>query len=484
MIVGDQHGILIPNLSPSRRGPGRLKGVRCIHTHLGPGSPDQEDLTDLALLRLDGMVVIETRDGNPGPVHFAHLLPSSPEGKDWEIMDFRSAHDISLPFLDFIQELEGEIQKGQRIHAHPGADERGILVHASALPKAEMTRSLKELAELARSANVVVLETFPQRIVRYNPAYLIGRGKLQEILMKGLSIGATMAIFDQELSPAQANNIAALMDLKVIDRTQLILDIFARRARSREGRIQVELAQLRYILPRLTGKGIAMSRLMGGIGGKGPGETKLEVDRRRIKDRIRALERDLEELSHGRRERRKRRKRREIPVVSLVGYTNAGKSTLLNRLTGSTVVAEDKLFATLDPTTRHARLPDGGVAIFADTVGFIRHMPKDLRTAFEATLEELEDTDLFVHVVDRTSPYLEEEIRVVEDILEKMGLEETPRILAYNKCDIPAGKEEVWGLREGIDISALTGKGIGILLDAVSSALKVSQRPRTENPWT
>ncbi|MEF3168187.1 MAG: GTPase HflX [Deltaproteobacteria bacterium] len=419
----------------------------------------------------------------PGAVHLAHLLPPNPAEKGWEVTRFRDIHEIQIPFLAFVHSLEGEIRGKQTLEKGRSGEEKAILVHASPHPKTEVERSLAELAELARTANVDVIETFSQRIHRYSPSYLIGKGKIQEILMKGLALGATLVIFDQDLSPAQVNNIAGLMDLKVMDRTQLILDIFARRARSSTGKIQVELAQLRYILPRLTGRGSAMSRLMGGIGGKGPGETKLEMDRRRIKDRIRWLEKDIEESSRGRMERKKQRQRSGLPAVSLIGYTNAGKSTLLNRLTGSSELAEDRLFATLDPATRRGRLPGGQIVVFSDTVGFIRRMPKDLRVAFRATLEELEDADLFIHVVDATSPYRDEEIEVVEEVLEELGLAAVPRILCENKCDLAHESGAPKGDKAGlVRISALTGTGIGELLKAVEETLKAFPRSRTGNP--
>jgi GTP-binding protein HflX len=478
VILGDHHSILIPDISFYRRGPGRLKGLRCIHTHFNKNEGiNTEDLSDLALLRLDAMVTIEVKDNLPGQVCFAHLLPPNSENQHWKIFTFRHPSAVDLPFGDFIQELETEIQKSQEGLSPKETEERAILVHASQYPRFEAERSLAELAELARSSNVEVLEKIWQRVPRYNPAHLLGKGKLREILMKGLYLGATMVIFDQDLGAIQLNNIARMVDLKVIDRTQLILDIFARRAQSKEGKIQVELAQLRYLLPRLLGRGTAMSRLMGGIGGRGPGETKLEEDRRRVKQRISSLERELKGLSMGRRERRKRRTKEALPVISIIGYTNAGKSTLLNRLTGSKVFAEDRLFATLDPTTRRIALPGARDVLLADTVGFIRHMPKDLRVAFKATMEELEDAHLFLHVVDATSPYKKMEIMAVEQILKEMDLLTTPRILVYNKIDqleedTPASNPEA------VYISAVTKEGIDKLIEMLAELTPYS------NPYT
>jgi GTP-binding protein HflX len=266
----------------------------------------------------------------------------------------------------------------------------------------------------------------------------MGEGKLKDVVIRALQLGATILIFDQELSPAQVRIISGMTELKVIDRSQLILDIFARRAQSLDGKVQVELAQLKYLLPRLTGRGVQMSRLMGGIGGRGPGETKLEMDRRRIRDRIARLERELEDLSRGRYQRRQRRVRAGLPIISIVGYTNAGKSTLLNVLTGSDVFTEDLLFATLDTSTRRLRFPREREVIITDTVGFIRSLPRSLMGAFKATLEELQDADLLIHLVDCATPRFEEQVRQVESILEELDLAHKPRLLVFNKTDLVA----------------------------------------------
>ena len=490
VIIGDHHNIMIPDLGQYRRATGRLKGLRCIHTHIGRcDGPNNEDITDLALLRLDAILVLEVIEGGlPGRLFLAHLLAPNAGDKRWDVKAFSHPGAVDLSFLDFIMELEAGIEKASEGYSLKKGEELGILVHASPLPRAEAERSLEELADLASSAGVKVLDKVYQRIARYNPAHLIGTGKLQDILMKGLYLGTTIVIFDQDLSPVQVNNIASLMDLKVLDRTQLILDIFARRAQSKEGNIQVELAQLRYLLPRLVGRGTAMSRLLGGIGVKGPGESKLEMDRRRIKSRIGALERELNTLVKGRLERRKGRRRKGIAAVSIIGYTNAGKSTLLNRLTGSNILAEDRLFATLDPSTRRIRLNDGEPALLSDTVGFIRNMPKDLKVAFKATLEELEDADLFIHLVDITSPFKEDEIKTVEEVLEEMKLLDTPRILVFNKADI-AGQDVMEGMRQpqkgAIIISAATGVGVYELIDTVEKRLPHPARHSySETPLT
>ena len=468
VVLGDFNSVLLPDLSQYRVGPGRLKGLRCIHTHLRDEFISQEDLTDMALLRLDSMVALSVGEGLPHKVRMAHLLPPNGEDRRWNLMEWDHPSRVDLPYDQFIRELEDSLHKAFRARDLKGKDERGILVSVTVEGRWEAESSMKELVTLAQSADVEVLDSVIQRVNRYNPSHLMGRGKLREIMIKGLHMGATMIIFDQELSPVQVNNIARMVDLKVLDRTQLILDIFARGARSYEGRIQVELAQLKYMLPRLVGRGTAMSRLMGGVGGRGPGEAKLEVDRRRVKDRIKALERQLKGLEKGRRERRKRRKESGVPSVSIIGYTNAGKSTLLNFLTQAGVLAENRLFATLDPTNRSVRLPGGDWCIFSDTVGFIRKMPGDLKVAFRATLEELEDAHLLLHLMDVTSPYMEEEKEAVEEILHELGLEDRPRLLVYNKADL---LESELLPSKGLFISAKRGYNIDLLLHRVEELL-------------
>ena len=295
---------------------------------------------------------------------------------------------------------------------------------------------MAELRELARTARVEVIDEFIQRPRSLNPRFLMGEGKMRDVVIQALQHGASMLIFDQELTPAQIRSISAMTELKVIDRSQLILDIFARRAKSLDGKVQVELAQLKYLLPRLTGRGVQMSRLMGGIGGRGPGETKLETDRRRIRDRIASLERELKELSRGRSQRRQQRIKAGVPIVSIVGYTNAGKSTLLNALTKSDVFTEDLLFATLDTSTRRLRFPREREVIITDTVGFIRSLPKSLMGAFKATLEELQDADLLLHVVDASNPRFEDQIAQVRAILAELELGDKQELLVFNKADL------------------------------------------------
>uniref|UniRef100_UPI003D814ED1 GTPase HflX n=1 Tax=Trichloromonas sp. TaxID=3069249 RepID=UPI003D814ED1 len=403
----------------------------------------QDDLTDLALLRLDLMVAIAVGEGGlPGRVHYAHVLPPGSGGQSVETLSAPSLHDLDFDAEAFVNALDEELERkmGETIDLSDSR-EKAILISVSQGARQETEDSLDELAELARTADLIVLDRVIQRPRQLNPKYLMGEGKVKEVIIRALQQGATLLVFDQDLSPVQVRSISEITEIKVIDRSQLILDIFARRAHTLDGKVQVELAQLKYIMPRLIGRGTAMSRLMGGIGGRGPGETKLETDRRRIRDRIARLEKQLAGLAKGRLQRRQRRIRAEVPIVSIVGYTNAGKSTLLNALTQSKVFTEDLLFATLDTSTRRLRFPLEREVIITDTVGFIRKLPKSLMGAFKATLEELEDADLLMHVVDLGNPRFEEHIQAVERILQDLELDRIARLLVFNKIDMVPQEE-------------------------------------------
>jgi GTP-binding protein HflX len=345
---------------------------------------------------------------------------------------------LPIPFdaADFIVSLEGQLERTvDRASATVSGEERALLISVTKASATEAQDSIEELKELSRTAGLTVLECIIQRPRQFSPTFLMGEGKMREVVIRALQLGATILVFDQELTPTQARSISNMTELKVIDRSQLILDIFARRANSLDGKVQVELAQLKYLLPRLTGKGVQMSRLMGGIGGRGPGETKLELDRRRIRDRIAKLERVLSDLSANRFQRRQKRIKSGLPIISIVGYTNAGKSTLLNALTESQVFTENLLFATLDTSTRRLRFPKEREVIITDTVGFIRSLPKSLLGAFKATLEELQDADLLLHVVDCSNPRFHEQISEVESILVELGLGDKERLILFNKAD-------------------------------------------------
>lgn len=443
VILGDDREIVIPDLTGYGLGRSGLRSLRCVHTHLKGEPLSQDDLNDLALLRLDMMVSIAVgQDGLPGAIHAAHLIPPDPQGQIHLVQKAASIYSWDLDFKAFIRALDAELEHSRAATVDLGdSREKAILLSVTQVPLREAEDALDELTELARTADVVILDRIMQRSRQINPRTLMGEGKLKEVMISALHTGATLLVFDQELTPVQARTIAAMTDLKVIDRSQLILDIFARRAHTLDGKVQVELAQLKYILPRLSGKGTAMSRLMGGIGGRGPGETKLETDRRRIRDRISRLEKQLAALSKGRLQRRQKRIKTGVPIVSIVGYTNAGKSTLLNALTQSEVFTEDLLFATLDTSTRRLRFPEEREVIITDTVGFIRDLPKSLMGAFKATLEEMADAHLLLHVVDISNPRFEEQIRAVDRILRDLDLEDLPRILVFNKIDLIAEEE-------------------------------------------
>jgi len=428
VIVGDAKGIFIPSLENYPLGKRPLRGLRLIHTHLSGEELTRDDLTDLALLRLDFIAAIDVNDDALNKVRVAHL---GPNGIEKSVQDL---HGGDFEFDHFVRSVEDEMNRS-RVFDQSDPRERAILISVSSRPRYELEDSVEELKELAASSDVLVLDAVIQRPKQIHPKYLMGEGRLKDLVIEALEKGATLLIFDQDLAPAQARAISEVTELKVIDRSQLILDIFARRAHSRDGKVQVELAQLKYRLPRLTGKGTAMSRLMGGIGGRGPGEMKLEVDRRRVRDRIALLQKQLNAQREARRQRKHRRVERGVPIVSIIGYTNAGKSTLLNALTRSETFTESKMFATLDTASRRLRFPKEREVVVTDTVGFIRDLPKDLMAAFRATLEELEDADLLLHLVDASNPRFEAHIASVENILDELDLMGKPRLVAFNKAD-------------------------------------------------
>lgn len=444
VIVGDERGVVIPELKDYPLGKRPLRGLRLIHTHLKNEPLSEDDLTDLSLLRLDLVAaLLFSPEKARLTAQLAWLSPASsgPPATTGPITPFER---IDLECNRFLEELEENLSRSTRVRS-TGAEalERAILISVTVEgTRQEAEDSVMELRELARTARIEALDEFIQRPRSLNPRFLMGEGKMRDVVIRALQRGATMLIFDQELTPAQIRSISAMTELKVIDRSQLILDIFARRAQTLDGKVQVELAQLKYLLPRLTGRGVQMSRLMGGIGGRGPGETKLETDRRRIRDRIASLERELQELSRGRDQRRRRRVKARVPIISIVGYTNAGKSTLLNTLTKSRVFTEDLLFATLDTSTRRLRFPRDREVIVTDTVGFIRSLPASLLGAFKATLEELRDADLLLHVVDASNPRFEAHIQQVNRILEELELGDKPRVLVFNKSDLLAGLKQ------------------------------------------
>ena len=476
VIVGDSKRIVIPQTGEYRAAPGRLLGLRCIHTHLDHEALTTDDLTDLALLRLDLMAVINSSDdGNPQKIHVAHIMPNESQEKHYRILPPLGPGNLDIDCLELIQALEGELSRQSIGYQAEAGTERALLVSVSSENKPKSKAALTELRELARSGGIEVAGTVIQHRSKVDSRLLIGPGKLQDLAISALQEAATMIIFDQELNPSQIRSITDQIDLKVIDRTQLILDIFAQRAQTRQGRLQVELAQLRYLLPRLVTKNTAMSRLTGGIGGRGPGETKLEINRRRARDRIAQLEKALLAVRKHRSQQKSQRLKKELPIVSIIGYTNAGKSTLLNTLTKSHVIAESRLFATLDPSSRRLRFPRDIEVIITDTVGFIKDLPKDLVVAFRATLEELENADLLLHIIDISNPQYEEQIQSVERILADLNLEQTTTLRVLNKMDL-LDSETIERLSRQLNGTPISARSKSTLLPLIEKMETIVER--------
>uniref|UniRef100_A0A7V4JQ04 GTPase HflX n=1 Tax=Thermodesulfobacterium geofontis TaxID=1295609 RepID=A0A7V4JQ04_9BACT len=504
VIVGTFNQIEIPELKGYRDHIARLKGLRFIHTHLinqknKTSGLDQDDLLDLALLRLDliGALEVET-DGEPGKIYIAHILPDpeffketflNQEEKFFYFLKPCYVWELKENFLELIKNLEDELDKIRPLKEIDENKDRAFLIFVKEPKDIYLEEKIEELEELAKTAGVNVVGKIVQKRISPDPKYVIGKGKLVEVMILAMRNRANLLIFDRELTPSQVRALTELTDLRVIDRTQLILDIFAQRASSREGKIQVEIAQLRYALPRLRAKDDAFSRLTGGIGGRGPGETKLEIDRRRIKDKIAKLEKELNKISQERELRRKRRKKLNFKVVSLIGYTNAGKTTLLNTLAKTEYLAEDKLFATLDPVTKLIKTKKEKLFLLTDTVGFIRDLPEDLKKAFKATLEELYSADILLHIIDISHPDFENHIKAVEQILEEMNLLHVPKILVFNKIDLLENKENFSPLwlknlilkYDAIPISAKKGTNLDLLIEAIENWLTILEKEKLED---
>ncbi|MCP4500613.1 MAG: GTPase HflX [Deltaproteobacteria bacterium] len=507
VVLGEPTRIYLPDVGRHRAGPTRLRGLRfCVAkpaTREAEGEKkrsldldiDSDLITDLERLRLDLVLQVEAlRTGLPGRASMASVLPSAvlDEHGDFQrhqVDAFQNVQEISVDASAFITALEEELSrhagKGLEREKIKGERDVAVIVGAYTSPKHVFSASLEELNELARTAGVGVVDTIVQRRKQLDPRTVVGKGKLEEICLNALHRGADLLIFDLDLSPSQLNAITDLTDLRILDRSMLILDIFARRATSREGRMQVELAQLKYSLPRLAKKQTGLSRLTGGIGGQGPGETKLEVDRRRAKNKIARLDRDLKKVAKNRQLRRQRRKNRSVPTIAIVGYTNAGKSTLLNALTGAEVFADNLLFATLDPTSRRLRFPTEREVVLIDTVGFIRDLPETLLNAFRATLEELHDADLLLQVVDIGDPNRERQISAVVKVLEDIGVEDKPRLLVLNKCDSVDEQTAAVSAEnlEAAAVSALKRIGFGPLLNRAAEILWQEDALHAPQTW-
>jgi GTPase len=473
VILGTKEIIYLPDLGRYRLGRGRLRRLRLLFSDLSshPQATIPHDIyADIEKLRLDAVVAIREHS-NRVELRYAHLIPGdagSEHGTMTHLVEDLGRFD--LDFGQFMDELEAELAAQKKIAREPGETLAllvGVYEPGSARAPEE---SMLELSELARTAKVKVVEKVIQRRLP-DPKTLLGKGKLEEVMLRCLRLGAEMIIFDTSLKPTQWRIITNSTELKIIDRSMLILDIFAQRASSSEGRLQVELAQLKYNLPRLVEKDAGLSRLSGGIGGRGPGETKLEIGRRRIRERIADLEKRIDRLSDQRHLRRQRRVGQTLPTVAILGYTNVGKSTLFNALTKSEVLAENKLFATLDPAQRKMVLPPTEenptplALILSDTVGFIHDLPNELKSAFRATLEELHEADLFLHVVDAADPHLEEKMQAVNRIIQEMKLADTPSVVIVNKVDkvdALAATQLARGV-EGLAVSATTRQGFDTL---------------------
>lgn len=468
--VGDSAKVSMPSMRLVRN-EDRLCGVRCIHTHpSGDGRLSGVDLGTLRSMKLDCMAAVGVSDGKPTQLYAAYLGDFDEDTGSRAALVYGPMRPYKLPQKALIAEIFNSDDRFRCTTKEVEAveQERAVLV---GMDNDEGYDTLEELNELAKTAGALVVGKVRVRRRTIDNATYVGSGKANELSLMGSELEADLFIFDDELSAIQLRTLEETLGARVIDRTTLILDIFAARATSREGKLQVELAQMRYRLPRLIGQGQVLSRLGGGIGTRGPGEKKLEIDRRRIRRRVFELETELSEIEKQRGLRRESRKANRIPLVALVGYTNAGKSTMLNALTDSNVLAEDKLFATLDPVVRKITLSGGTEALLSDTVGFINKLPHDLVEAFKSTLEEVSNSDLILQVVDISCPYHEKQMRVVDGVLESLHAADIPRIIVFNKadaipsCDLPAESES------RLNVSALRGTGIEKLLSAVELKL-------------
>lgn len=502
--VGTPRQTQIPPLELPRYGAERLSGIRCLATQLKPEPPSEAALTAMALQRLDALVVLnvtgsgfERRGGGATgyvkETYIAHLTPQTStldsQSPSWTVSPSLSLDVLSnQDFIDLVEGLEAEFGR-EFVAQQVDADQDRVLlvgvITDNTTPQ-QFQDTLEELARLVDTAGGQVLQTVRQKRSRPHPQTVVGEGKVQEIALTAQTLGVNLIVFDRDLTPAQVRNLETQIGIRVVDRTEVILDIFAQRARSRAGKLQVELAQLEYMLPRLAGRGQAMSRLGGGIGTRGPGETKLETERRAIARRIARLQQEVNQLQAHRSRLRQQRQHREVPSVAIVGYTNAGKSTLLNALTNAEVYTADQLFATLDPTTRRLMIPDAVTGepqsiVLTDTVGFIHKLPASLMNAFRATLEEVTEADALLHVVDLSHPAWQSQIRSVMSILSEMPITPGPAIVVLNKIDhadsdnLALAQEE---FPQAVFISASDRLGLETLRHRLAQLVEYAVAPR------
>ncbi|MBD2102946.1 GTPase HflX [Leptolyngbya sp. FACHB-261] len=488
--VGTPRQTQIPPLELPRYGAERLSGIRCLATQLKNESPSEAALTAMTLQRLDALVLLsvtgegfERRGGGAtgyiNATYLAHLIPDGGQTHIyWTVSPAQSLDVLSQQdLLALVEGLEAEFRREYRAQQVDQDTDRVVLVGLLTDRRYEQQfqDSIEELERLVDSAGGEVLEVLQQKREHVHPQTVVGEGKIQEIALSAQTLGANLVVFDQDLSPAQVRNLETKIGVRVVDRTEVILDIFAQRARSQAGKLQVELAQLEYMLPRLTGRGTALSRLGGGIGTRGPGETKLETERRAIKRRISRLEQEVNQLQAHRSRLRQRRQHQAVPTVAVVGYTNAGKSTLLNVLTKAEVYTADQLFATLDPTTRRLLLPNGHTILLTDTVGFIHELPPPLVNAFRATLEEVTEADGLLHVVDLSHPAWLTHIESVKDLLSDMEVTPGPSLLAFNKLD-EAAPEQIEQAQarfpNALFISAVERQGLEQLCESLAQLVR------------
>lgn len=465
--VGTNFDIDFPHETRLRSMATRLSGYRLLYTNLSQNRLSTKELNTLENRRLDAIATIEPSTSN---IRVAHLKPEA-DGKD-SIVQFDPIHflELDLPFDELVESLEDEFQKIITPQYVISDQKRAILCILDT-GKKTIDEEIQETLELCKTAGLQVVDTLIQKKEMPDPKYCFGKGKLKKLIQLVVSHDADLVLFHNNLSPTQFRVIGDETQIGIIDRTQLILDIFAQHAKSHEGKLQVEVAQLKYTIPRLREKNTQMSRLTGGIGGRGPGETKLEIHRRRAKEKIQKLEKQLKLIKSQRFTKRKQRNKKDLPIVSIIGYTNAGKSTLLNTLTQSNVVAEDKLFATLDPYSKMLRFPLDREIILTDTVGFIRELPPDLLQSFEATFEEIHDANLLIHLIDISNPYFEDHIEIVEQLLGKLGMKDIARIKVFNKMEEvePDFAQRTARKYNGIAITAMNRKTLMPLIEQIEN---------------